>query len=97
MTDICKNAKCSNVYIAHCLRGTSIQVMNDSGHELRHIMFMTGQHKKSLSSMLSCIAMRVNMSSNDQPQNKENAVDPPNICAFAFKHSCFAFFVFTAR
>ncbi|CAG2225354.1 unnamed protein product [Mytilus edulis] len=38
MSDICKNAKCSKVYTAHCLRATAIQCMNDAGHELRHIM-----------------------------------------------------------
>jgi hypothetical protein len=92
MTDICKNAKCSKVCTAHCLRATSIQAMNDAGQELRHIMLMTG-HKneasirscnwhcsvqKSLSSTLSRIAMGEDMSSNDQLQNKENAVVPTN-------------------
>jgi hypothetical protein len=48
MTDICKNTKCSKVYTAHCLHATSIQAMNDVGHELRHIMFMTG-HKNEAS------------------------------------------------
>ena len=94
MTDICKHAKCSKVYTAHCLRATSIQAMNDAGHELRHIMFMTGhkneasirsynrhcsvQQKKSLSSTLSHIAMGEDMSSNNQLQNKESAVVPTN-------------------
>lgn len=32
MTDICKNEKCSKVYTTHCLRATSIQAMNDAGH-----------------------------------------------------------------
>lgn len=39
MTDICQNAKCSKVYTAHCLRATSIQAMNDAGHELRHHVY----------------------------------------------------------
>jgi hypothetical protein len=44
MTDFCKQAKCSKIYTAHCLRITTIQTTNDAGHEHRHIMFMTG-HK----------------------------------------------------
>ena len=94
MTDICTNAICSKVYTAHCLRATSIQAMNDAGHQLRHIMFMIGhkneapirsynRQKKSLSSTHSCIAMGVEMSSNDQLQNKENAVVPTNSRAIA--------------
>ncbi|CAG2253459.1 KCTD1_15 [Mytilus edulis] len=47
MSDICKNAKCSKVYTAHCLRATAIQCMNDAGHELRHIMYMTGHRNES--------------------------------------------------
>ena len=47
MGDICKNSKCSKVYTAHCLRATAIQAMNDAGHELRHIMFMTGHKSES--------------------------------------------------
>ena len=72
MTDLCKQAKCSKIYTAHCLRATAIQAMNDAGHELRHIMFMTGhkneasirsynrhcsvQQQKSLSATLSRVA-----------------------------------------
>jgi hypothetical protein len=72
MTDLCKQAKCSKIYTAHCLRATAIQAMNDAGHELRHIMFMTGhknetsirsynhhcsvQRTKSLSATLSRVA-----------------------------------------
>lgn len=47
MRDISKNAKCTRVYTAHCLRATSIQAMNDSGHELRHIMLFTGHRNES--------------------------------------------------
>ena len=72
MTDLCKQAKCRKIYTAHCRRATAIQAMNDAGHELRHIMFMTGhkheasirsynchcsvQQKKSLSATLSRVA-----------------------------------------
>jgi len=72
MTDLCKQAKCSKIYTAHCLRATAIQAMSDADHELRHIMFMTGhkneasirsynrhcsvQQKKSLSATLSRVA-----------------------------------------
>ena len=38
---------CSQKYTAHCLRATSIQAMSDSGHELRHIMFVTGHKNES--------------------------------------------------
>ena len=48
MTDLCKQAKCSKIYTAHCLRATAIQTMNDAGHEHRNIMFMTG-HKNEVS------------------------------------------------
>ena len=47
MTDLCKQTKCSKIYTAHCLRATAIQTMNDAGHELRHIMFMTGHKNKA--------------------------------------------------
>ena len=73
--------------------------MNDVGHELRHIMFMTGhkneasirsynrhcsvQQKKLLSSTLSRIAMGEDMSSNDQLQKKENVVVPTDSRAIA--------------
>ena len=72
MTDLCKQAKCSTIYTAHCLCATAIQAMGDAGYELRHIMFMTGhkneasirsynrhcsvQQKKSLSATLSRVA-----------------------------------------
>ena len=72
MTDLCKQAKYSNIYTAHCYRATAIQAMSDAGHELHHIMFMTGhkneasirnynrhcsvQQKKSLSATLSRVA-----------------------------------------
>jgi site-specific recombinase XerD len=48
MTDLFKQAKCSKIYTAHCLRATAIQTMNDAGHEHRNIMFMTG-HKNEAS------------------------------------------------
>lgn len=72
MRDLCKNAKCKNEYTAHCFRATAIQCLNDAGHELRHIMYMTGhkneasirsynrhcsvQQKKSLSTTLAKVA-----------------------------------------
>ena len=46
MTDLCKQAKCSKIYTAHCLRATAIQTMNDAGHEHRNIMFMTGHNNE---------------------------------------------------
>jgi hypothetical protein len=48
MTDLFKQAKCSKIYTAHCLRATAIQKMNDAGHEHRNIMFLTG-HKNEAS------------------------------------------------
>ena len=47
MSDISKNAGCSMSYTAHFLRATSIQAMSDAGHELRHIMLMTGHRNEA--------------------------------------------------
>ncbi|XP_021357785.1 uncharacterized protein LOC110453244 [Mizuhopecten yessoensis] len=40
MGDISRNAKCTQLYTAHCLRATAIQAMSDAGFDLRHIMFI---------------------------------------------------------
>ncbi|KAK3106038.1 hypothetical protein FSP39_011471 [Pinctada imbricata] len=47
MKDISKNAGCSKYYTAHCLRATSIQALSDAGHELRHIMLLTGHRNEA--------------------------------------------------
>ncbi|CAG2242190.1 unnamed protein product [Mytilus edulis] len=47
MGDISRNAGCSRLYTAHCLRATAIQAMNDAGFELRHIMYMSGHKNES--------------------------------------------------
>ena len=47
MADISKNAGCSQIYTAHCLRATAIQALNDAGFELRHIMYMSGHKNES--------------------------------------------------
>ena len=62
MTDLCKQAKCSKFYTAHCLRATAIQAMSDAGHELRHIMFMTGHKHEGQSEAITVIV----------PRNKRN-------------------------
>ena len=47
---ISSNEKCSTctTYETHCLRATTIQLMNDAGLELRQIMHMNG-HKNEIS------------------------------------------------
>jgi hypothetical protein len=60
MTDLCKQAKCSKFYTAHCLRATAIQAMSDAGHELRHIMFMTGHKHEGQSEAITVIVPRNN-------------------------------------
>ena len=47
MHDISRNAKCSTTYTAHCVRATTIQEMNNTGLELRHIMYMSGHKNKT--------------------------------------------------
>ena len=90
MTDLCKQAKCSKIYTAHCLRTTAIQAMNDAGHELRHIMFMTGhkneasirrynrhcsvQQKKSLGTTLSRVATREVVASSAMTLVRDSSV-----------------------
>jgi hypothetical protein len=48
MTDISKHSRCSKTYTGHSLRSMAIQGMNDRGHEIRHIMHMSG-HKNEAS------------------------------------------------
>ncbi|CAC5365964.1 unnamed protein product [Mytilus coruscus] len=48
MGDISRNAGCSRLYTAHRLRATAIQGMNNTGFELRHIMYMN-EHKNESS------------------------------------------------
>ena len=47
MSDISKDAGCSLSYTEHCFRATRIQAMSDAGHELRHIMLMTGHRNEA--------------------------------------------------
>ena len=52
--DISSNDKCSTctTYEAHCLRAVTIQLMNDAGLDLRHIMHKNG-HKNEVSVRIS--------------------------------------------
>ena len=45
MTFLTKEAKLSQSYTNHCIRNTCITVLDQSGHEARHIMTVSG-HKK---------------------------------------------------
>ncbi|XP_052105474.1 uncharacterized protein LOC127738312 [Mytilus californianus] len=47
MADVSKNASCSVMYTAHCLRATAIQAMSDAGFEIRHIMYMSGHRNEA--------------------------------------------------
>ncbi|CAC5366442.1 unnamed protein product [Mytilus coruscus] len=47
MADVSKNASCSVMYTAHCLRATAIQAMSDAGFEIRHIMCMSGHRNEA--------------------------------------------------
>jgi hypothetical protein len=47
MADISKNAKCTTNCIAHCLRATVVQCMNDAGFEIRHSMHTSGHKNES--------------------------------------------------
>ena len=47
MRDIAKSSNCVENYTPHCLRATAIQLMNDAGHEARHIMFMSGHRSEA--------------------------------------------------
>ncbi|CAC5412749.1 unnamed protein product [Mytilus coruscus] len=47
MADVSKNAFCSVMYTAHCLRATAIQAMSDAGFEIRHITYMSGHRNEA--------------------------------------------------
>ena len=47
MADISKHSRCTKTCTAHSPRSTAIQGMNDSGHEIRHIMHMSGQKNEA--------------------------------------------------
>ena len=62
MADISKNASCSMMYTAHCLRATTIQGMSDAGFEIRDIMYMSVHRNESSfrSYNRSCSTMQKN-------------------------------------
>lgn len=47
LPEICKNAGVEKRYTPHCIRATTIQHLNDSGWEARHIMFLSGHRNES--------------------------------------------------
>ena len=84
MSDISKTAGLSMFYTAYCLRATRIQAMSDAGHELRHIMLVTGhRNKASIRSYSKTCSDEQKRDLSSTLNNVVSAKPAPSAAAFA--------------